>query len=161
MGVRLLRAPTSTVSFQIISKRCCVAPTFLTHLYMHPFRICWPNYRPSSFEVKSPGHVKWPHLIKSLNARHSYTGSTISWNFQQLIRVPLSIECSSYKLYIGNLRPGQFCDLTIRYKSMRENWKALLLDKGNSIHLQTSVYRWAWHSESENWGQWPLVMSQR
>ena len=31
------------------------------------------NFRPRSCKVRSPGHAKWPHLIKRLNVRQIYT----------------------------------------------------------------------------------------
>ena len=37
---------------------------FLAKLIIHLFRICCENFRPRSRKVRSPGHVKWPHLIK-------------------------------------------------------------------------------------------------
>ena len=46
---------------------------FLAHLIIHLFRTCCENVRPRSRKVRSPGHVKWPHLIKSLNVRQRYT----------------------------------------------------------------------------------------
>ena len=49
---------------------------FLVLLIMHLFRTC-ENFRSRSRKVRSPGHVKWPHLIKSLNAHQSYADWTI------------------------------------------------------------------------------------
>ena len=38
----------------------------------HLFCTC-ENFRPRSLKVRSPGHLKWPHLRKSLSACHIYT----------------------------------------------------------------------------------------
>ena len=46
--------------------------------YVHLFRTCFENFRPRSLKVRSPDHVKWPHLRKSLNARHSCTKAPIN-----------------------------------------------------------------------------------
>ena len=46
---------------------------FLAHLIIHLFRTCCENFRPRSRKVRSPNHVKWPHLIKSLNVLQRYT----------------------------------------------------------------------------------------
>ena len=90
--------------------------------------------------VRLPGHVKTPHLRKSLNARHSYT----EWLFTLKLS-EIDIHNSIYKIYISeflyrwpkvrsNLRP-------LHYKSTGENWKPPLLDENHSRHFQTPVYR--------------------
>ena len=56
--------------FQIAGKRLRLAPPL--HRFIHLFRICCENFRPRSLKVRSPGYVKWPYLIKSLNVCHSY-----------------------------------------------------------------------------------------
>ena len=63
---------------QISQKRRRGAPPFLVHLFMHYFRTCCETFRPRSLKVRSPGHVKWPHLRNSWNARHSYTKCPIT-----------------------------------------------------------------------------------
>ena len=70
MGGGLLRPPAC---LQFVRKRQRYALPFLAHLFMHRLRICWENLRPRTLKFSSPGHVKWPHLIKSFNARHWYT----------------------------------------------------------------------------------------
>ena len=62
------------------------------HFIRFLFFICfWPTcwyifphmllkFRQMSLKVRSQGHVKWPHLRKSLNARHSCTDWTIALN---------------------------------------------------------------------------------
>ena len=67
-----------SVFFQIVQKRQRAAPPFLAHLIIHLFRTCCENFRPSTRKVRSPGHVKWPHLIKSLNVRQRYTDWTVA-----------------------------------------------------------------------------------
>ena len=68
-------------------------PSFLTHLFIHLFRICCENFRCRSLKV--PGHVKWPDLRQSLNARHSYTEWPIT-----LKHSAVDIHNSIYKTYI-------------------------------------------------------------
>ena len=46
---------------------------FLVRLFIYLLRTLCENFIPRSLKVRSPGHVKWPHLRKGLNARHSYT----------------------------------------------------------------------------------------
>ena len=82
---------------------------------------CWKNvymlqkiqtHWPRSLKVRSPGHVKWPHLRISLNARHSYTDwPIVCRNIERLITI--SIQFISRNFNIGDLRSGQFCDLSI------------------------------------------------
>ena len=105
-------------------------------LYIIYFRIlCCENFRPRSCKFGSPGDDKWPHLIKCLNDRQSYTTPTewLPWNFQWLIRITVSIKFISQNYYIGDFRSGQFCEL-----SMGENWKRLFWTKSilNTIKHQ-------------------------
>ena len=53
------------------------APPFLAHLMIHLFCTYCENFTPRSCKVRSPGHTKGPHLIKSLNVHQSYTDWTI------------------------------------------------------------------------------------
>ena len=72
---------------------------FLVYLFIHPFCTS-ENFRPRSLKIRSTGHIKWPHLRKSLNAHHSHTECPMvqsPWNIQRLIFVPVSIH---YKMYI-------------------------------------------------------------
>ena len=62
----------------ITLKRRRVTPPFLSHLIIHLFHTGCENFRPRSRKVRSPGHVKWPHLIKSLNVPQRYTDWTIA-----------------------------------------------------------------------------------
>ena len=64
----------------------------------------------------------------------------LPWNFQRLIQETVSIKCIPQNCDIGDLRSGQFL-WPLRYKSMRENWKAPVLDGNHSKHSQTSGYR--------------------
>ena len=86
---------------------------FLTHLIMHLFHIYSENFRPRPRKVRSPGHVKGPHLIKSLNASQSYTDWTIALKLS-VIDTSYSVwKCISHNFDIGDQRSGQFCDLSI------------------------------------------------
>ena len=59
----------------------------------------------------------WPHLRKGLNARHSSTGWISPWKFPRLIQIAVSMKFISRNFDIGDLRPDQFCELSIIYKS--------------------------------------------
>ena len=96
----------------------------LWHLFVHMFRTC-ENFRPRSLKVRSPGHVKWPQSL----------------NFKRMISVTVSIRSLSRNFYIGDLRSGKFCDLSITCKSMGEHLKAPLLNENHAKHSQTSGYR--------------------
>ena len=68
--------------------RCLDAPSGFSlktggaaHLFIHLLRRFCEKFRSRSLKIMSPGHGKWPHLRKSLNARHSYTDWSIAWNF--------------------------------------------------------------------------------
>ena len=65
-----------------------------------------------------------------------------SWNYEQLISVPVSIKCISQNFDIHDRRSGQFRNFSVRYKSTGEKkWKASLLEENHSKHSQTSGYR--------------------
>ena len=88
------------------------APSLLVYLLIHLFRTCG-NFRPRPLKDRSPGHVKWPHLIKSLNARHSYTECPIILKLSGI-----DIRTSIYKMNISEfwylwLKVRSFCDLSI------------------------------------------------
>ena len=84
---------------QIYKKTVALHTAVLWHTYSCIFSAHVQNSDPelsrsghqvtSSDQVRSPGYVKWPHLRKSLNARHSYTDWTTAWKFQQVIWVTL------------------------------------------------------------------------
>ena len=65
-----------------------------------------------SLLVRSPGHVKWPHLRKILNVCHSYTKWPITLKLSALMSVPVSMKRISRNFDIGDLESGQFCDLS-------------------------------------------------
>ena len=93
-GLLLRTAPSGF--FQLVQKRRRAAPPFLAHLIIHLFCTCCENFRPRSRKVRSPGHIKWPHLIKCLNVRQRYT----DWTFA----LKLSAIATSnivYKTYIS------------------------------------------------------------
>ena len=64
----------------------------------------------------------------------------LSWNFQQLISVAVSIKWLPRNFEIGDLRSGQFCVFSSIPKWMRENWKAPLLEENHLKHSQTLSY---------------------
>ena len=45
----------------------------------------------------------------------------------------------------------------VQFNSMWANWKAPLLSERPSKHSQTLGYRQTWHTESENYDQWPSL----
>ena len=104
------------------------------------------NYRPRSPKVRSPGQVKWPHLMKSLNARQRYTDWTIALKLSAI-----DIHTSIYETYISEfwyrwpkvrsiLRP-------LHYKSMGEKMKGTSFARKpfktlSSIGLQVELTSW-------------------
>ena len=148
LGGGCLNTPPCGFS-RISQKRRRGAPPFLVHLIIHQFYTCCENFRPRSFKVRSPGHLKWPHLIKSFNVCHSYTEWPIALKLSAIAK-----SNSMYKMYISEfwyrwpkvrsiLRPPH-------YKSMGENWNAPLLDERHYKHSQTLNYKWFRHTEHEN-----------
>ena len=113
-----------------------------TYLYIF-FRTCCENSRPRSFKVKSPGHVKWPHLIKSLNARHSSTEWPMITSKLSAIYIRNGAICEKYisEFWYRWPKVRSICDLSLHCKSMGGKWKAPLLDESHSKHYQTSSYR--------------------
>ena len=118
---------------------------FLANLTIHLFCIKCKKFRPRSHKVRSTDHVKWPHLIKSLNDRQSYTDWTIA-----LKRSAIDTNYSVYNMY--NLEfwyrwPKVRSILWfLRCKSIRENWKASVLNENHSKHsnigLQVELAIW-------------------
>ena len=86
--------------------------SFLLHLLIHLFCTCL-KFIPRSLKVRSPGHVKWRYLRKSLNVCHRYT----KW----LIVLKLSVidmNNNMYKMCIlifdfHDRRSGQLSELSI------------------------------------------------
>ena len=101
---------------------------FLAHLIIHLFRTCCENFRPRSRKVRSPDHVKWPHLIQSLNVRQSYTDWPIALKLSAI-----DTSNSVDKMFTSELRyrwPKVRSILwPLHYKSMGENWKRLFWTK--------------------------------
>ena len=97
------------------------------------FHTC-DNFRPRSLKVRSPGHAKGPHLIKSLNASHSYT----EWPFTLKLSV-LDICNSIYKMFISEFWywwPKVRSILwPLHCKLMGEKWKVPVLDENHLKHL--------------------------
>ena len=93
-------------------------------------------------KVSSPGHFKWPHLIKSLNARLSSPNDLSHWNFQRLVSVPVSMKCI---FYIGDLRSSQFYDLSI-ISQWEKNERCLFWTKTfealSNIRVQVDLTPW-------------------
>ena len=109
----LLRTTPRRFFFQIARKQERVAPSFSEHLFIHSFHICSENFRPRSLKVRSPAHVKWPHLTKSLYVLKATPTEPSPWNVQRLIHVTISIKCLYQNLDISDLRSDQFCDFSI------------------------------------------------
>ena len=88
-----------------------------------------------SLQVTSPHK----HIIKCFNVCHSYT----KWRIA--LKLSAIDKCNSmYKIrnfHIGDLRSGQFCDLSRYYKSMGENSKPSFSDESHSKHSQTLNYK--------------------
>ena len=88
----------------------------LGYVLIHLFHTLCENFRPRSLKVRLPGYVKWLHLRKTLNARHRFIATLNDRsprNFQRLIAATVSIKRSSRNIEIGDLRSGQFCDVSI------------------------------------------------
>ena len=81
---------------QVGGKRRRGAPPFLAQLFINLFRTLCENFGPRSLKVRSPGHVKWPHLRKTLNVCHSYTEWPIT-----LKLLAVDIRNSIYETYIS------------------------------------------------------------
>ena len=73
-------------------------------------------------------HVKWPHIRKSFNARHSYTDRPIALRLDStdLIRKYLNISISEFWYWWPKVR---LIFRPLHFKSMGENWKAPFLTK--------------------------------
>ena len=71
-------------------------PSLLECLFIRLFRTCYKNFRPRSHKVRSPGHVKWPHLRKRLNARPSYTEWRVTWKL-----LGIDVRNSIYNMHIS------------------------------------------------------------
>ena len=117
-------------------------PCFWAHLFIHLF---WPRL----LKVRSPGHIKWPHLRKVWMLVLALATKWSPQNFQRLIQVTIStiythisIECISQNCDIGDLRSCHFCDLSI-FSQWVKNERCLI------------------DPELENCYQWPLLMSLR
>ena len=111
-GGLIENSPSPAISFfSICQKTAARAPLFLAHLNIHLFRIDCKNLRRRSRKVRSPGHVKWPHIIKSLNARQSYNDRTVALKLSAIDTV--SIKCIAHNFDIDDLRSSQFCDPSI------------------------------------------------
>ena len=133
----VLEHPPSGFS-QIAEKRRRGAPPFLAQLFIHLFRTLCEKFGPRSLKVRSPSHVKWPHLRKSLNVRHSYTEWPISLKLSAI-----NIRTSIYETYISEFwyRWPKVRSILppLHYKSMGEKWKAPLLKENHSKTLKHRV----------------------
>ena len=72
------------------------AKQFLAHLSRNYFCTCCKSFKSRSLKVRSPGHAKWPHLRKSLNASHSYTDWMIALKLSEI-----EIRNSIYNTYVS------------------------------------------------------------
>ena len=80
---------------------CRYLKNIFAHLFMHLCRTCCEKFKPMSLNVRSPGHDKWLHLIKSLNARHSYTEWTIALKLSAIDALYSSIFNKMFGVHIG------------------------------------------------------------
>ena len=87
------------VFFQIVKKWRRAAAPFSAHLIIHLFRTCCEKFRPRSRKVRSPGHIKWSHPIKSLNVRQRYTDWTIALKLSAI-----ATNNGVYEMYISEFR---------------------------------------------------------
>ena len=140
-----------------MSARSAGLQHFLAHLITHFFRTC-ENFRVRSLNIRSPGHVKWPHLRKSWNARHSYTEWLITLKLSANDILTGSIKCVSRNLNIGDPKSVQLCDLFIAWVNGRKLKRACFGRKPfetlSNIGLQLEL-----HPESEYCDQLPILMS--
>ena len=98
-------------------------------------------------EIVDPGHARSGHHVTSSDLTSQKVWMLVKatptewlpWNFQRLISVPVSMKDISRNFYIGDLRSGQFCDLSI--VSQWEKNERRLLDENHSKHYETSCYR--------------------
>ena len=67
---------------------------FLTHLFIQLSRTC-EHFRPRSFKVRYPDHVRWPHLRKVWKLVIATPHDRSPQNFQRLIPVKVSMKCAS------------------------------------------------------------------
>ena len=135
-------------------------PLFLAHLFIYLFRTCSENFRPRSLKVRSPGHVKWPHLRKRFNARHSYT----EWLFIKLlwlISLTVSIKCILGILISVTQCQVNFATAPSEISQWEKMKRRLFLDKTLLKHSQTSGCSSNWHPESEYCDQLLLLMLPR
>ena len=96
--------------------------TLLLHLFIHLFRTCCER----SFKVRSPGHVKWPHLRKSWNARYSYHRFDAS---------------HQEKHYSGKVNALALLGLKLLQKKLSQKTSILefLLSAGQTVHLRLNL----------------------
>ena len=82
--------------------------------YFHQFRTLPENFSPRSYQVRSPGQVKWPYLKKYLGFRRYYSFWDINMKLSEVDK-----GISTYKMYVsdffyfGDLRSGRFWDFII------------------------------------------------
>ena len=90
---------------------------------------------PQTLQVRSSGHVKWPHLRKVWILVIATPNDRSPWSFHRLISVALSIKYVSRNFDIGHPRSGQLCDVFIICKLFGENWKAPHLEAPEAFLL--------------------------
>ena len=82
----------------------------------------WPPESARVGHLMSPGQVKWLSLPKKVcDATAATVFEGLIWNFHNIIRLSVTTKRVFRIFDFGDLMPGQFCDLPIRYKAMREN----------------------------------------
>ena len=124
-GGRCLDPPSCTCNHVFI---------FATHFHAF-FRTC-PKCILRSLKVRSPGHVKYPHLRKSLNACHSYTGWTIVLKLSAIDMNNSMYGMSRLKCWYWRHKIRSILR-AFDYKSIGENLKSPPLDKRHSKHFET------------------------
>ena len=130
-----------------------------------PYHASFPHMLWKIHTQVTQGHVTRSRQVtspyKSLNVRQSYTRpndclETFSDCYKQQC---LYLQWISHSFDIGDLRSGQFFDLSI-WSQWEKIEKCLFWTK-RILNTQTSGYRYNSHSESKNCYQWPLLMTPR
>ena len=89
------------------------APPFFGYLFIHQFRTLRENFGPRSSQVRLPGQVKWQYLHNLYDYAVTAVFKVLIWNFQELIRASVHTKRLSRNVHFGDLKSGQFWDLTI------------------------------------------------
>ena len=101
----------TTWFLRIAEKRRRCAP-FLAYLFIHQFCTLPQNFSTRLSQVGSLGQVKWPYLRNIHDCAVTTVLMVSLWNFQ-LINAPVPTKRISRNFDLGDLRSGQFWELTI------------------------------------------------